>query len=306
MHTAEWLKTAAAFLTSKGIQTARLDCLLLLEDTLQKDRAWLLAHPEYEMSAPEVAELQKLLSRRATHEPMAQLRGRSEFYGRPFVVSKDVLEPRPESETMIDLLKELCVFTESSSIQGTQKVDQLATAGNLLSKAQIRPFGRHTLRIGDVGTGSGCLGITASLEVPGSSVDLIEIDPKAATIAQTNVDLLTSPATVISSDLLADTPRDYHVLLCNLPYVPDGYPINQAAGFEPAIALFGGPDGLDLYRKLFKQISASSQRPLYILTEALPDQHAALTALAAQHSYQLDKTDDFIQQFSLLPDTPSE
>src|SRR3954469_15390619 len=103
----QWLASATKKLEQAGIGTARLDALILLEDIIDKDRAWLLAHPEHEIPAAKIAKLEKLLNRRAGHEPLAYVRGRTEFYGREFFITPAVLEPRPESETMIDCLKEL-------------------------------------------------------------------------------------------------------------------------------------------------------------------------------------------------------
>ncbi len=268
MTTQYWLNTATHFLESKGITTARLDCLVLLEDTINVNRAQLLAEPTMEMKDAWVAHLQKLLKRRAKHEPLAYIRGHSEFYGRKFMINVSVLVPRPESETIIELLKGL-------------------------------PLEASDVRIADIGAGSGALGITAAIELKNASVDLLEIDEAAAKIAQFNVDRLTTSVTVLLSDLLTDSPQDYHVLLCNLPYVPDKHKVNQAAEHEPAIALFGGPDGLDLYRKLFLQLASVQKRPLYILTESFPEQHKALATIAVQSSYKLKKTDDFIQLFEL-------
>jgi methylase of polypeptide subunit release factors len=81
--------------------------------------------------------------------------------------------------------------------------------------------------------------------------------------------------------------------------VPDGFHINTAATHEPSIAIFGGADGLDLYRKLFKQLSESAEQPLYILTESLPTQHSALQTLAKLTGYKLQESDDFIQMFTI-------
>jgi release factor glutamine methyltransferase len=153
------------------------------------------------------------------------------------------------------------------------------------------------LRIADVGTGSGALGITAVLEVPGTVVDLLDIDQKALETAKINVDKLTSGMTVTQSDLLRSADRHYDVLLCNLPYVPDDYQLNLAAGHEPKIAIFGGPDGLDIYRQLFKQVEKLTKQPLFILTEALPPQHAALDSIANQSGYSITQSEDFIQVF---------
>lgn len=253
-------------LESAGIGTARLDCLVLLENTLGVDRAKILAEPDAEMSSAQVAELAKLLNRRATHEPLAYILGTTEFYGRNFVITPAVLEPRPESETMIDLLKTLPNLPKNTCLA-------------------------------DVGTGSGALGITAKLEHPEWAVELLEIDEKALKIAQTNVDKYTIDVSVIQSDLLADSKQTNDILLCNLPYVPDDYQINLAAGQEPPIAIFGGPDGLDLYRKLFKQVAELSKQPLYLLCESLPPQHGDLTQTAEESGYELRQTEDFIQIF---------
>jgi len=280
MTVVNWLKQARKYLEAADLGTARLDALVLLEDVTGWNRAWLLAHPEAELSAAQAAELEKLLKRRAGHQPLAYIRGKTEFYGREYVLTPAVLQPRPESETMIDLLKALPVF------------NQPATAST--AKA---PKNHTQVRIADVGAGSGALGITAYLELPNVEVKLLEIDPKALKVAKINVDKFTLNIKVLETDLLAQSHQDYDILLCNLPYVPDGYQINQAAMQEPKIAIFGGPDGLDLYRKLFRQIDKLKKQPLYILTEALPPQHAVLEQIAGAAGYKLQLRDDFIQVF---------
>lgn len=270
MTTEQWLRAANEKLTAADISTARLDALILLEDVAGRDRAWLLAHPEHEISSTELTKLTKLLKRRVTHEPLAYVRTKSEFYGREFIITSAVLEPRPESETMIDQLKKL---------------------PNLVAQAAIA----------DVGAGSGALGITAKLELPEARVELLEIDPEALKIAQKNVDKYTSDVRVIRSDLLANSRQDNNVLLCNLPYVPDKHKVNRAALQEPKLAIFGGPDGLDVYRRLFEQLQKRSRRPLFILTESLPPPHGRLAEIAAAAGYRLTTTDDFIQVYKFSP-----
>jgi HemK-like putative methylase len=153
-------------------------------------------------------------------------------------------------------------------------------------------------KIADVGTGSGALGITAKLELPKASVELLEVDSEALKIAQKNVEKLTASVKVARSDLLTMSGQDNNVLLCNLPYVPDKHKINQAAMQEPRVAIFGGSDGLDIYRKLFGQVKNQRKRPLFILTESLPPQHQDLAIIAASAGYRLSETDDFIQIFT--------
>jgi release factor glutamine methyltransferase len=281
MDVGTWLARAEKKLAQAGVGTARLDGLVLLEDISGRERSWLLAHPECTLTPEQTDTLQKLLNRRAAHEPLAYLRGKTEFYGRKFVLTPAVLEPRPESESMVELLIGLHHGLETT-------VNDSKSVKNQSS----------TMRIADVGTGSGALGITAALECKNTSVDLLEIDDDAIKVAEMNVDLHTTSTPVIKSDLLQESAQDYDILLCNLPYVPDTHTINAAAEHEPHIAIFGGPDGLDLYRKLYKQIKNMQKRPLFILCESLPPQHAALETIAHDAGYTLLKTDDFIQVFA--------
>jgi release factor glutamine methyltransferase len=261
------LNNSIGSLEAAGIGTARLDALVLLEDVTGQERAWLLAHPEYEIPAAQLAKLEKLFKRRAGHEPLAYVRGHTEFYTRDFVITPAVLEPRPESETMIDCLKSLYKLCKKGP----------------------------EWRIADVGTGSGALGITAALELPDCRVDLLEVDDQALEVAKINVDKFTLNIRVIKSDLLLGTDCNYNVLLCNLPYVPDDFQINQAAGREPKLAIFGGPDGLNVYKRLFNQIKKLKIKPLYILCESLPSQHNELLKVARKAGYSLKVADDFIQ-----------
>lgn len=266
----QWLTKAVQRLVAHNSGTSRLDALVMLEDSLQTDRANLLAHTDKPLDAKQLKQLDGWLKRRLQHEPLAYIRGRTEFYGREFVINQHVLEPRPESETMIEQLKQL-------------KLD--------------RPS------ILDVGTGSGAIGITAALELPDSTVSLLDIDQAALEVAKTNLAKHNLKLTVLKNDLLAGLTENYDVLLCNLPYVPDNFQVNEAAMREPRIAIFGGPDGLDLYRRLFAQAAAIQPAPTYILTESLPTQHDALAVVAAQSGYHQKVEDDFIQVFQVAQAT---
>ncbi len=271
MTSKDWLTEATKKLEQAEIGTARLDALVLLEDVVGKDRTHLLAHPDQQLSSAQLTKLTKLLIRREQHEPLAYVRGKTEFYGREFIISPAVLEPRPESETMIELLKNL------------EKAGKLPT----------QP------KIADVGAGCGALGIIAALELPNCRVELLEIDKNALKIAKINVDKHTTDISAIRSNLLGGSGSEYDVLLCNLPYVPDNHIINRAAMKEPRLAIFGGPDGLNLYRKLFYQARKAQKQPLFILTESLPPQHPVMADIAASHNYRLQQTNDFIQLFEL-------
>ena len=274
-----WLTAAQRQLAAADVQTARLDALILLEDCLQRDRALLLAHPETKLSDTQLAQLTEQLQRRAGHEPLAYIRGHSEFYGREFYVDQHVLEPRPESETIIDQLLGLAAASTGTGADTTPGL------------------------IVDVGTGSGALAITVACELHAEVIG-IDIDPACLEVAERNAGRHQADVKFMVGDLLvplmnttitSGTP--IFALLCNLPYVPDDYPVNPAANREPRLALYGGADGLDLYRKLFTQIDGLAQQPRYVIAEALPEQHAELTKIATAHSFVLMLSDDFIQVF---------
>jgi release factor glutamine methyltransferase len=267
MRAEDWLAATIQRFTDADIPTARLDCLVLLEDATGKDRAWLLAHPEHILEQSSVLRLEGRVAQRTRHIPLAYIRGKAEFYGREFKVTSNTLVPRPETETIIDLLKSLRLPSKS--------------------------------RILDVGTGSGCIAITVSLELKEFEVDGSDIDVRCLKIARENAQALNAKIHFFLSDLLEHA-TTYDVLLANLPYVPDNFQINTAATHEPAHALFGGADGLDLYRALFTQLHTHDTKPRYVLTESLPPQHKNLATIAKAVGYTLWHTDDFIQVFELV------
>ena len=325
MTTQKFLRSTIAKLEQAGIGTARLDALVLLEDATGKNRSWLLAHPDFDVKGSTFHTLQQQIKRRLSHEPLAYIRGKTEFYGREFLVNKDVLEPRPESETMLDLLIDCC-------------------------KAQ--PCNKAEPCIVDVGTGSGALAITAKVELPQAEVIAIDVDPACLEVARKNAKKHSAQIKFLQGNLLeplsnlmsgftyaepetvfslssevkrtSGTLREQHkgktdsgpqansrvasyarkqaagdtwILLANLPYVPDLYHVNQAAAMEPRHAIFGGEDGLDLYRRLFKQLQQMKIWVQFVFTESLPFQHKSLSIIAKSAGYRLKKTDDFIQLF---------
>jgi release factor glutamine methyltransferase len=302
----QWLNESTKLLNKAGIGTARLDCLVLLEDATSKDRSWLLAHPEFTVQGSTLYRLNRQVRRRAKHEPLAYIRGKNEFYGREFFVNAHTLEPRPETETMVTLALEV-----------------------MGSRSEVKA----PLFMVDIGTGSGAIAVTVKLERPDLEVCATDISENCLKIARQNAkkhqadvtffkgDLLkpllgsgersstlkselSGPLAVSSRRISSDSNRKMGnaakaiVLLCNLPYVPDSFQVNKAARHEPGQAIFGGQDGLDLYRKLFKQVEKMPDKPLYILTEALPPQHEILKSIAKKAGFIEKFSEDFIQIFS--------
>ena len=271
MEIDSWLATATKTLAESGIKTARLDSLVLLETVLGKDRSWLLAHPADKISQTRLNTLSRFIAKRSTHYPLAYITNRAYFYNNQFFVNNSVLIPRPESETIIDVLK------------------------------IIPP--RDITTIIDVGTGSGALAITAKLLYPKVSVVAVDIDAKCLQVAKKNSLSLNADIKLFKSDLLGSLSTDLFkdsTLLINLPYVPDSLPINESAKLEPRLAIFGGASGLDLYSRLFDQITTLRSKPSYIITESLPAQHSNLQSIADSANYKCLATDDFVQLFSHL------
>ena len=268
MKIAKWLKDNTELLQSAGIESARLDCLILLEDALGLNRAQILARPEFTLSTALLKQLNSRIAARKTHLPLAYIRGKTEFYGREFLVNDTVLVPRPESEQIITTLKRF--------------------AKKYIINTAV-----------DIGTGSGALAITAKLTLPNLEVMGVDISEECLTIAQQNAEALGAAVTLARSDLLESVQLNslgQTALLVNLPYVPTHHPINQAAAHEPTLALFGGNDGLDLYRTLFD--SFKKQRPLAVLCESLETQHEALQSIAHEHDYVLAETNELVQLFT--------
>lgn len=155
----------------------------------------------------------------------------------------------------------------------------------------------------DVGTGSGCLAITAAMELTGSRICAVDISDDALGVAHRNARNHDVSVKFYHGDLLEPIPLSafqnfQSIVLANLPYVPDGLVTSPEITHEPAIALFAGADGLDIYQAFWDQISARKYKPLNILTESLESQHFALIDLAAKSGYNLAQTSGLIQHFS--------
>jgi release factor glutamine methyltransferase len=174
MTVAEWLVSSMVRLKAAGVDAPRTDCLVFLCDALHTEKSWVHSHPEQVLTKRELKTLNGWLKRREQREPLAYIRGFVEFYGRNFIVNKQVLIPRSESEGFIDLLKS---------------------------------FELPNASIADIGTGSGCLGITAKLEIPDARVDLYDIDRGALRIANQNARSLDAVVEFYRSSLLASLQR---------------------------------------------------------------------------------------------------
>lgn len=266
-----WLKNSIPTLKEAEIDSARLDCLVLLENTLKKRRDWILAHDDELLSQSQLEELNKSITQRESHIPLAYIIGSKEFYGRSFTVSEDVLIPRPESEDMITLLLSL----------------------------PLSSYGKNPIIL-DIGTGSGILAVTAQLEISQAVVVATDISEEALKLAKQNAINLHAPVQFYTADLL-DLPDALNpdIVLTNLPYVPNDLITSEEITKEPSLALFSGNDGLTHYAKFWHQVALMPDKPQVIITESLQNQHADLNNLALTAGYTLKNTLNLAQLFAL-------
>ena len=257
-----WLRDAAEEFANAGISSALLDAEIILAHTLRKSRTWLHAHSDDQLD-PRIEDIANARAQlRLDRTPIAYIIGHKEFYGRLFKVTPSVLIPRPESEEIISLLK------------------------------QHIPKGAQSLI--DIGTGSGCLGITAALELPRLHVTLADISRHVLKIAEANALALNADVTIIKRDLLASIPARYDIVLANLPYVDTSWERSPETNHEPELALFADDGGLKLIYRLLEQLPGALTPGGIALLEADPQQHSALIAAAKKYSLSHIATSGYI------------
>jgi len=280
----DWLRQATTRLNSADIPSARLDSLIMLETILGHERSWLLAHGEQELKARQLGRLNTLLNNRAQRQPLAYLLGHKMFYGRDFVVNANVLIPRPETETLIELTKE--VLHHSS------------------------PASKKAWKLMDVGAGSGCIAITIALQAGAARewrldepVEIIggDISADALATARLNARRLGAAVRFIQSDLLERAPQQLDIIIANLPYVDPDWERSPETAYEPTIALFADRNGLALIEQLLSQAPHHLVANGYLLLEADPMQHPAIITAAKQHGLLLRDQQDYCLVFRLQP-----
>lgn len=269
---ASWVTSATTTLTDAGITSGRLDAELILSHTIRKNRTYLHAHGDEEIDVRFSDILDTRLALRLDRVPLAYIIGHKDFYGRRFSVTPATLIPRPESEAMIELLLE--------SVKQTKLV-----------------FTGQPQRLVDVGTGSGCLGITAKLELPELEVTLLDISRHALTVAENNAERLEAAVTTMRSDLLQSYPFEADYIFANLPYVDETWDVSPETRHEPHEALFATKNGLSLIYRLLGEAQSRLTRGGLLFIEADPRQHEDVISYAKVKNVSLLKTRGFIMVF---------
>jgi len=266
----QWLENSTRQLSAAGIPSARLDAEVLLAHTLRKPRTWLHAHSEEELDSRTIDIASARIDLRLDRVPVAYIVGHKEFYGRPFKVTTATLIPRPESESIIDLLK---------------------------TALTSRP---EPLQLVDVGTGSGALGITAKIIAPQLDVTLIDTSRYALAVAEKNAFAHHVEVELIESNLLEAYPHVADIIIANLPYVDRGWERSPETDHEPAEALFAENNGLALIESLIQQTRGKLVQNGALILEADPTQHEAIKKVATTNGLILAKTEGYALLFEKL------
>ena len=202
------------------LDSPRLEADLILAHHAGKDRSWVHAHVDDPAPAELVRSALETCARRAAREPLQYILGEWEFMGLPFFVGPGALIPRQDTETLCE-----------------------AALGWLKN--------RPGARVLDLCCGTGCIGVSLA-KLGGAAVSFADISPDALALAKRNAEKIGVDGPFYESDLLADVPGVYDLIACNPPYLTAAEMENcqKELTFEPALALFGGEDGLDFYRRL--------------------------------------------------------
>jgi release factor glutamine methyltransferase len=217
-RTAQVLRTVSA--------TYRLDAQVLLAHVLEKPRAWILAHPEHQLSAEDNGKLNRALQELRQGVPLPYVIGHWEFFGLDFQVPPDVLIPRPETELLVE---------------------------KAIEWLNAHPERRWAV---DVGTGSGCIAVALATRVEDLTITASDISHSAVKIAHLNAmkQGVRSRIHLLQANLLPPISTAFDLICANLPYIPsDTLRTLEIHGREPRLALDGGMDGLDMIRRLLEE-----------------------------------------------------
>lgn len=250
-----WIAEATERLKRAGVDSPRLDAQLLAAFALDRDRSWVMAHPDAEVRTED---MERLLARRESREPLAYIVGKREFYGRSFFVDPAVLVPRQETEFLVE---RALLWLRSSPGPWT---------------------------VLDIGTGSGCVGISIALEFPEAKVTLLDRSANALRVADKNARELGARVDFLHSDLFDSVPRgqSFRMVVSNPPYVAhhDDLP-PEVREFEPTEALFAEGNGLAIYRRLAADAVARTGCEV-LMVEIGQAQAEPVTAIFAEYGWE--------------------
>jgi len=264
------LASALSRLTAESVPSPRMNAELLLMFTLGCDRAYLYAHPERELTAAEEARYETALGERARGVPAQYITGHQEFWGMDLIVSPAVLIPRPETEHVVEVTLKLAADLGAQALSaGAPERLKLVSPSQLIGTAEAAPSPSmhksglgQTLRIVDVGTGSGCIALALAKELPHAEIHATDISASALEIARANASRhqLAERVRFHQADLLAGfAPESVDFVASNPPYVgttEEDQVQLEVRKFEPRMAVFAGATGLEVIERLVPQARA--------------------------------------------------
>jgi release factor glutamine methyltransferase len=253
------LQWTADYLAQKGVETGRRDAELLLGATLELDRVGLYLNYDRPLTPAELSAFRERVGRRARREPLQHILGRTEFWSLPFLVTPAVLIPRADTEVLVE-----------------------EALKRLTGPCQIL----------DVGTGSGAIAVALAHELPSATVWAVDASAEALAVAAENArnNGVEGRVSFLRADLGALPGGPYDLVVANPPYIPAGEVFDlmpEVRDFEPHLALNGGADGLDCYRRLLPAAAVCLKPGGWLLLEVGCGQAPqVLELLAANGKYQ--------------------
>lgn len=226
MNISDWLRHAQAVLTASGCPDPQIDARWMAEDTLGMSRSELKFESDRALTGGQQSRLDAMLSRRASGEPVQYILGTADFMGLRFHVGPGVLIPRQDTETLVEAA--LIAVRERSGVPAVL----------------------------DLCAGSGCIGLSIASLAPRAEVTLADVSRDALEYARKNLHELGVKAELRHGDLFAAVGREkFDIIVSNPPYIPRSelIQLQREVRYEPQLALDGGPDGLDLYRRIAQE-----------------------------------------------------
>lgn len=254
-----WSKPTLAQCLSQadGMGLARVDAHMLLLHSLGRhlhDRAWLLAHDTDTLSALQLAQWETALQRRLDGEPVAYITGRKDFFGLTLSVDARVLDPRPDTETLVAWA--LAVLPEAPT--------------------------PNALRLLDLGTGSGAVALAMQYARPDTQVWAVDASEEALDVARANAEQLDLPVHFIASDWFAQIDVNFDLIVANPPYIAQADPHLHALRHEPIQALTSGCDGLNAIRHIIQNAPDYLAHSAWLLLEHGHDQAERVRIMLAE------------------------
>lgn len=263
----EWLSQAAEYFSERGIDDSGSDAWLLLSHVTGIDRLYYSLNGGEEIPTEKLAGLEELIKRRSRRIPVQQLVGEAWFMGYPFYINEHVLVPRQDTEVLAEHV--LGVLAEKQ--------------GKCNSGGPVRP-----LRVLDLCTGSGCILLSIVKEMPDISGTGADISPKALAVAEENAARLGVEASFVQSDLWERVEGTYDLIVSNPPYIARkviGSLEPEVREHEPLLALDGGEDGLDFYRRIVGQAAEYLEDDGELSVEIGYDQGEAVSVLMEKNGF---------------------